>query len=334
MTSLSPSTSPQRRRWTWLRLFRIREWYDTKLPLITSVGLLAAWAPPPTLGWIEALVRSVFFGGMLLAFGYLVNDLADARDDLAVGKRRDIHRLPRWSGWLLCVGLVLGMFGALGPRVMSWPTMGWTALSLLTAAGYSLPPTRLKERGWLGLLSASAAQRSLPALAIAAAVGRIDASIALLSVMFVLFGLRYILVHQVLDAANDRVTSTRTFVLNPKYDTTTQGLTWLGRTFVAELALLAFAPLVVFPSPLWMVWALAAWPFVAYWVKMLLIGRCVDHPIDYDRMPLRTLYLVWFPMAVSMAWITVSPTAGALGLITLFWMRRHWFTPILHALRR
>jgi hypothetical protein len=80
----------------------------------------------------------------------LGNDLADAADDAAAGKRRWISKLPGWGGsafvGLLSAGGAAALLFGDAPRAAA----GAYAAALALGLAYSLRPPRFKERGLLG----------------------------------------------------------------------------------------------------------------------------------------------------------------------------------------
>lgn len=88
-----------------------------------------------------------------IQFSILANDLIDAETDLAAGKSRWIHSLPRPAGWLIAAALL----GSGLSSVLLWggsitATLVYAA-SAFCAFAYSQRPFRFKERGKLGLVA-------------------------------------------------------------------------------------------------------------------------------------------------------------------------------------
>ena len=229
----------------------------------------------------------------MLAFGYLVNDLSDFEADRAAGKKRAAHQFSLRDLWFIC-----GLLVVVGVIAL-WPYLFLTRLnpvlvasSFLLAGAYSLAPVRLKERGWLGLVAASAAQRSVPALAAAACLGAFDSTTSALAVIYFLNGLRYIILHQILDSQNDRIASIHTYILQGNR-LSSSGHT-LNIVFTGELAALALLPILFTGLPKW--FGLFTWAYVVYWVLRSLLSKHHSHPLSYARMPLETLYFLIWPL--------------------------------------
>lgn len=199
-------------------ILRASDWWYHKLPPVLAVfyGTLflsrhsVCAAAPAALALLLAVVAAA-------AFASVVNDLADRIDDAAAGKP---NRMAGRSGWeaALLVGapLAAGLAFLIGwrrelPLALAYAG-SWIAFSL-----YSLPPFRLKTRGFAGVAADAAGAHlfpSLTALLLAAQVaGRAPdpwwtASVALWSFAY---GLRGILWHQLLDSDNDRRAGVATF---------------------------------------------------------------------------------------------------------------------------
>lgn len=192
-----------RRRVRQLReLTRWRDWADSKIPpLLAALGL--AGLPLAGEGW-PLLVRMLLLLGaiaLLAVFGHVVNDLADRRADLVAGKAKIMHRLPA------VVPLLAAGAGAAGSlTLVAWAfdpaVLALMIATLVLAAAYSLPP-RLKERGWLGWAASALAQRGLPTALIFLAFDAWTPPAVLLVLLNTQVGLRFIVVHQLLDREND-----------------------------------------------------------------------------------------------------------------------------------
>jgi 4-hydroxybenzoate polyprenyltransferase len=197
-----------------LELIRWKDWGHSKMPPFFAAGFLFLLANEQFAA--PDLVRFaawILFCAAFLAFGYGVNDFSDRDTDRRAGKGNAMDRLGpgKAVAWLLVV-LGIGL-APLGPYLVD----RWLALMVAStyalALAYSLPPLRLKERGLAGLLACALAQRSLPLLVGAALFRRFDLNLWLFCALFALVGLRWILLHQVLDAQFDEQARVHTFVL-------------------------------------------------------------------------------------------------------------------------
>jgi 4-hydroxybenzoate polyprenyltransferase len=138
----------------------------------------------------------------------MLNNVSDLELDAQVGK---VNELKNWSPQSkiissLGVGTAALLFGTVILPLRSLPVLG---LCFLLAWVYSLPP-RFKENVILGPLVASMGQLSAPAAVILVAWGQFSIVALVYAIVVSLYGLRMILVHQLLDYENDTCTSTVT----------------------------------------------------------------------------------------------------------------------------
>jgi 4-hydroxybenzoate polyprenyltransferase len=176
-------------------------------------------------GW--ATMRSVavvaFVGLCVGTYGYLVNDIFDIEVDLRAGKRNRMVGISPLHRFLFCAGaLALGFVPALVV-----PTSERTLLVLGIEYGiltiYSMPPFRVKSRGFLGMLcdcSGSHLGASLYTLSVVADGRTNDVSqhapgvglfVGVVLVWQLCLGLTGILIHQVEDRENDILSVLPTF---------------------------------------------------------------------------------------------------------------------------
>ncbi len=107
----------------------------------------------------------------LAVYGYLVNDLGDRASDRLIGKRNVFDALPSGTATSVFILVLLSMFFC-GTRFVCqrWFTALWVS-QIFLATVYSLPPLRLKGRGWSGLAVNVSAQFTLPTALVFAAFG-------------------------------------------------------------------------------------------------------------------------------------------------------------------
>jgi 1,4-dihydroxy-2-naphthoate octaprenyltransferase len=199
---------------------RAGEWWEYKLvpifaifyatALTLGVSLSSLWGAALTL--LAALVPGAIYVSV-------VNDLTDLREDAAAGKH---NRLANRSAAAIAVLLALPIAAGLAfcwawrdDPLLLVPYLGaWAAFSL-----YSLPPFRLKARGLGGVLADASGAHFFPTLVAAALVFRASGAepvplwLVSAGAWALVYGLRGILWHQLLDADHDRAASVRTFVV-------------------------------------------------------------------------------------------------------------------------
>lgn len=199
-------------------IVRAGDWWDHKLPPALAVFygtlFLARHAVSAAAPAAFALLAAV---AAAAAFVSIVNDLADRADDDAAGKTNRMAGCnPLQAALLIGAPLGIGLAFLVArrddlPLVLAYAG-SWIAFSL-----YSLPPVRLKRRGFAGAAADAAGAHLFPALTALLLAAKIvgaapdvwwTASVALWSFAY---GLRGILWHQLLDSDNDRRAGVATF---------------------------------------------------------------------------------------------------------------------------
>ena len=300
------------------KLIRWQEWFDTKLPLIVMIAYYANLRYQQPI-W-DATIRICLYGAGLLAFGYLVNDISDQEPDRLVGKQRVVHQLSRIQAWSTTITIVLIMIISLWPYFLRQPFIVSMSFifSICVAMAYSLYPFRLKERGWLGLVTASAAQRSIPAFVAAICLYTLDLVILAILLVYFLNGLRYIILHQVMDAQNDRIAKLQTYMLTGNRLSVSR--TYLSLLLLGEIIILMIIPL---GMPINLRWVnLTFWPFGLYWILRLIFQKQNAYPLTFDQTPLQTFYFVIWPFSLIIAGSLFNPAMWALFIIEVLWKRR------------
>jgi 4-hydroxybenzoate polyprenyltransferase len=259
----------------WLRalseLVRWREWSDSKLPMFLAAMFYAALRTPDA-GLVQLRLMAVLFVVLCLyaAFGHAINDYADLETDRAAGKDRLIARLKEPTRLALLAGACVAA-AAIAALRLDRTALILTGAAFLLAAGYSMPPARLKERGLLGWLAAALAQRTLPAAIVFAAFRVWDAAAIAFLVLGTLIGLRFIIVHQYRDADNDRRSGVRTAATQRA---PADLVAILYGVFALEvLALCACVSLMAMREPLLAAPALA-------WLAVVIVRRVSGLPIE------------------------------------------------------
>ncbi|HVP14071.1 MAG TPA: UbiA family prenyltransferase, partial [Terriglobales bacterium] len=177
---------------------RARDWVVQWPVVLVTAGAYAGRAGS---GLLARLVWVLVMESLLVAAGYMVNDVFDAATD--VGKRRaDVaqgYRARKLAAAALAITAGLAMAWALEPA-KRWLVGAQIVLGL----GYSAPGIRLKERGILGLAAAASLQR-LPAFALAIEwPPRVPLLASALGAWLLALGLVFILEHQREDLDADR----------------------------------------------------------------------------------------------------------------------------------
>ncbi len=193
-------------------ILRFHDWQSKTAFFLVSIGYAISQCSFPVVD--NLLVASTLFVLLCLyaASGYSLNQYFDRGVDEACGKHRDIGDFPVATARMTIVILLAGAFlfslqWLLEGRFSAW-MIYW--ISIVAAIAYSMPPMRLKERGYLGWIGASLAQRVLPFVVIFEYFGVWTWISAGLCVLALMTGLRYIIVHQLEDYESDLKSSVQT----------------------------------------------------------------------------------------------------------------------------
>ena len=172
-------------------------------------GLLLADGQPLTLAVVLSLLGLVAIVSSVANYGYALNELYDRDEDRRGGRLNaaELQGTARmWAiigisaAFALCVSVAAGGMGA----------VLLTAAELLIPLVYSVPPLRMKNRGWLGVICDASAAHLYPALLALVIVAhqQLRAVPALLiaagAAWALMTGLRGILSHQLQSEEHDR----------------------------------------------------------------------------------------------------------------------------------
>ena len=197
------------------RIFRISEWFTSKLPLQISVFLILAFltglnASSLLFPFLLFIVYSITY----FSVGYIANDLSDIESDRLAGKRNAFTNTKVWVGVVAFLVASLLNFATIIFIKRDGAFLLIAFIGYLLGIFYSFKPFRFKERGVLGLLTASLCQRNLQ-LWIIPFLFQVNWPIfILLNAVCFIYGIRYILIHQYMDYENDLKTGTKTFVIS------------------------------------------------------------------------------------------------------------------------
>lgn len=189
-----------------MRFLRVGDWL-IHVPLVLVAAMVYSgraaenfWPPVP---------RLIVMMTLLVAGGYLINDVADAATD----REKHAGAAPTRAMLMtkLMTALCLMASGLVLARALPPPQAIFIAIALLLGIGYSLPGPRLKERGVLGLISPAALQR-LPVFALMVEWPPRSPGLAVaLGAWLFTLGIVFILEHQLEDFDTDRRSGVRTW---------------------------------------------------------------------------------------------------------------------------
>jgi hypothetical protein len=198
-------------------LVRPRAWWYNKIPLSVLTFLLLLDGTRLTLTAGVAMMGLLVLICSVANYGYAINELFDQDEDHRAGRNNATDTLGN-RGMLTII--VASAVTALALASTLAGTIGGalTAGVLVLPLAYSMPPLRLKERGWWGACADAAAAHVYPAMLALAAVQHEwlrQSSLPLILAMVVwsaAVGLRGILSHQLHSADRDLGAGLRTIV--------------------------------------------------------------------------------------------------------------------------
>lgn len=164
------------------------------------------------------LFISILLSIGIAGLGYVMNDIKDFKDDLQNNKPNLFNKFSKSQSVLIVV-----LFALLS--IFPWlylPTDKYTfyllVIEFLLFFVYASPPFRLKEKGFLGIITDALYAQVVPSLLAVYTFSKISNTIlnvkliVLYSAWLLLVGIRNIIKHQVEDFDNDKNTKTKTFV--------------------------------------------------------------------------------------------------------------------------
>lgn len=181
--------------------------YDMHISLLALFYVLIAdnlFKPLESLVLISSL-------GFYFMYGFLINDFCDMPYDIATGKKRGVHELPK--SVFIAIILVVVFISALHLLylkeilyIIAYIT------SYLLATLYSVPPIRFKNRGLAGIVVNGLIEKALPVLAIFAFFNHFGIDTLIFLAASFSFGIIEIVTHQIYDYENDLRTEIHSFV--------------------------------------------------------------------------------------------------------------------------
>jgi 4-hydroxybenzoate polyprenyltransferase len=281
---------------------RAYDWWEFKLsPIFATAYATALLSGQSVASLWPLLLLALAALAPGAAYVSLINDLTDQREDLASGKsNRMVGKSRRFVALALACCLLPGVAVALywreDPLLLSLYLAAWVAFSL-----YSLPPVRLKARGFLGLLADASGAHLFPTLLVVSLVHRWRAEpvdpvwFAAVAVWSLCLGLRGNLWHQLTDLHNDEKTGLRTFARRHKITR----LHRLGNFVIFPAEAAAFAVMLwragsLTAAAFLCLYALLEWSRRSWWKMNLVIVA----PKERFHIVMLEYYEAFFPLAV------------------------------------
>ena len=297
-----------------VQLYRIPEWYDSKVPLLLAPALYLFLKRQTALGAasLTELLLLILFYGIFLGFGYVINDYADLEADRLAGKKKVMQSMRRGAAaavvWLTAAAGCALML-ALSPTLKMCLAL---AVIYFFGASYSARPVRFKERGVMGLVVSSAAQRCFPLLLLIVLEDWFSVDFWLWMILSFVVGLRYILVHQLLDLENDKKTGIETFSMGRE----TAVRRMIRLVFILEIVLICvlLAPLVIGHPWIAVIPAFYLWLSLIRWRGCLAVYGAAGM-YSFAQAPLEDFYNQYLILMLDLLLMTVDRRWGILLIL-------------------
>lgn len=225
----------------WIDAVRAREWGVQLiiLWLITAVYYGTAAVDLPR--YVMQVARVTVWSAFILAGAYVFNDYCDRRaDSVRTGSAHTPSLRPRATLLLAVASCSIGV--ALAFRLAGDSRVRFLViLQVLAGLAYSLPPVRLKERGWAGVAAPALFQRLPNFWMVALAFPVATRGALAVSVWLALTGLLFIVEHQLEDIDADRGSGVKTLAIDRGWAWTQRAVSIAYRLFVAVGAVAALA---------------------------------------------------------------------------------------------
>lgn len=150
--------------------------------------------------------------GFYFMYGFLINDYYDMPYDIAAGKKRGVHKLPKSAFAVIILAVIL--LSALHLLYLKEPIyIAVYIISYILATLYSAPPVRFKGRGLSGIVVNGFIEKALPVLAVFAFFHHFEIDTLIFVATSFFIELVEILTHQMDDYETDLRDGIQTFVV-------------------------------------------------------------------------------------------------------------------------
>jgi hypothetical protein len=322
---------PPRPHHDWPKALRSGEWFEYKLAPVLGIFFLVALSRGASLlALLPAALALLVAIASCAAFVSILNDLTDVADDRAGGKVNRMAGRSLRAAALLLVAPLLPAAAVMwlwrdNPLLIGAWLGSWIAFLL-----YSVPPVRLKGRGFPGIVADAAGAHLFPTLSAILLAGRtigpgagtgIDPAILASALVWALaWGMRGIVRHQLRDAEADRASRVGTFVARRSPAAATR----LVEHVLFPVEALALGALLIASGS----WAACLFLLVYLCVAALERehkgGRSrILRPRPGVRLILCFFYAFWFPVAVMLQSALRHPQDLVALLLFLALFNRH-----------
>lgn len=313
-----------------IKLVRANEWWSYKLApvlgtayataAIFNISLISLWST------LLFLLVALVIGA---SYASVINNLCDREEDQISGKAN--YFIGRSN-----IFIALSMIGCIVPGLIISGLLIQVPLALCVYIGnwilftvYSLPPIRLKNRSFLGVLAIAVGESLVPQmLAIFLVTSNTDKPLSVIwlttiSIWAFASGLRSILWHQILDFENDHLAGINTFAVN----TSKQTLQRLGKWLVFPIEFVSLLAILLLSDNFF------NWIFLGlYLVTELLryyfwkLAIVIIEPTENHRLFLIEYYDVFYPLGfLALASYKDSENLIIFGVHLLLYYPRLWW---------
>jgi len=304
-------------------LIRWNEWYNSKLSFFFLVTYYLAYVNNKI--QLQDMFLLIFIGILLISlssFGYMLNDYSDKFEDKLTGKKNAMNLLNNQQQFFAITLTAILFIFAFIPFYTNKYAIVFVFLSFLFSILYSAKPFKFKKRGVWGIICVALAQWVFPMLILFSLFEHFKMDLILFILLSLFIGLRWILVHQIIDRDRDILANVNTFVVarspNVTYDI-------LRVLFVIEIITLTGLVLVLIHSMFFMIIPLLVFYLIfelylyPLW-KKLSFKRML---VSYDYAPLSDLYFCWAPLWFSILLGYLNPLFFIISVIEIVWKKNY-----------
>ena len=305
-----------------LKLIRWDDWYDSKLPFffLAYYYLLLIHHQVQLQKLVLLLPLGIFFAS-LASFGYMLNDYYDRFVDRISGKENVMDGLRDWQQiFALAIALSTGLIVFIPFYQYKLATIS-LFFSYLSSILYSARPFRLKEKGVWGITCVSLAQRVFPLLIVFAIFEHFRFDTLVFATLSFFIGLRWILVHQLLDREKDVRADVETFAISKAPEKTYDVMLFF---FAMEvISVVALVGMITYTMPFVLPLLIAYFFYELYlypfW-KKIGFKRMLS---SYDFAPLADFYFFWLPLWLSILLGCLNPYFFVIAAVEMLWKARY-----------
>lgn len=295
-----------------LRFTRYSEWWEYKIVPLLAISYASMHV-------VQLQMRAIYWELIFSLFAVIVgavyvsviNDITDIKEDQVAGKVNRMALIaPVFRFLIVICCLLFGIFCGylIYPNILS---LCFYALAWIAFSCYSIPPIRLKKRGFWGLLCDATGAHLFPTLFIISYLTSFsDSSLHLwwyvgVGVWSLAYGLRGILWHQFSDRDNDLKSGTKTYASKKDPENFR-----LQELFIFLIELASFTAILMSTLSLWTMAALGLYILLlfirtfAFKYRLSLIITPAEAP---HQILMNDFYLVFFPLSLLFASAITEP---------------------------